>query len=152
MAFSDLALDAQAMVLSNHSYLLKWFVWLLLIFLSCYYLFFLRKEHKETSYFTIGILRVFTSILSFVFLVTTPLTILLMSPEYDFYDFYMIPMSFYSIVLSLMFVFWVIDFFRYAPQVFLQLAGMDMDDPTVSRIAKYIENNKFMRFGRNGKR
>jgi len=150
MGFNDLNIGVQNFLLFNHFYLLKWVVFIVLIFLSAYYLLVVWPNHKPTKFFTQAIFRGFFYVLSLGYLLSSPLTLLSLSPEVDFYSFYTIPLVFFGVGFSFLTLLVFLDFFRYGPLVLLQLAKVDVKDSNVKKIARDIENNKhFMRFSKN---
>lgn len=152
MTFQTLTAELQNILNVNHSYITKWFVFLSLILLSSYYIFVIWKEHKPTKYILVAGMRLFYVSLSFVYLIASPLTLLLMSPEYDFYDFYNLPLKIYGVIASVIFLFFFIDMMRYGIFVLLKLAGLDINDDNVNEIARQIEHNKhFLKFNKRKK-
>lgn len=150
MGFDSLNVDVQNFLLVNHFYLLKWFVFFILIFLSVYYVFSVWPSHKPTKFFTKAVFRGFFYVLSLGYLLASPITLLSLSPEVDFYSFYKTIMVFYGVGFSFLTLLVFMDFFRYGPLVLLELAKVDVNDNNVKSIARDIENNKhFMRFSKN---
>ena len=142
MVFQDLSTELQTVILNSHSYITKWLVFLTIIFLSSYYLFVVWKTHKPTKYVFTAITRMGFFSLSLVYLLASPLIVLLMSPEYSFYDFYNLPLIFYSIATVIGLLLFFVDMIRYGFFVLLKLAGLDIGDDNVNEIARQIENNK----------
>lgn len=150
MAFGELSTELQLVLTTNHSYITKWLVFLTIIFLSCFYLFIVWKTHKPTKYVFTAITRMLLFSLSLVYLLVSPLMLLLMTPEYSFNDFYSLPIIFYSVFASIGFILFFIDMMRYGFFVLLRLAGLDIKDDNVNEIARQIENNKhFLKMKRN---
>jgi len=112
MSFDTLSVELQNIYLVNHSYITKWFAFLTIIFLSCLYIFVIWKNQEQTKFFTVAIMRIFFFGVSVAYLVSSPLLLLVMSPEYDFYSFYSVPLILYSIVMSVIFLCCFIDMIR----------------------------------------
>lgn len=149
MSFETLGTEIQNILLNNHSYISKWFVFLVTILLSAFYIFYVWNDHKPTKYFLVAVSRLFTFALAVVFLATSPYQLLLMSPEYSFLDFYNLHLILYSILFSLGAILIFVDIIRYGFFVLLRLAGLDFGDSNVRDIANQIKNNKhFIKLGR----
>ena len=153
MAYSDLPLEYQNVILEHHSYILKWFVFLFLVFLACYYLLVSWKNHKPTKFYTIFAFRLLFLALSVGYLVAVPFTLLSMSPEYNFLDFYGFYLIIYQIILWLAGLMLLVDFLRYGFTGALKLGGLNIGDDNVNEIVRTLENNKhFMKFVGRGKK
>lgn len=149
MSYDNLSSELQYVLLANHSYMTKWLVFFVLIFLSAFYVFVLWKKHKKTKYVTTAIVRFFIFSLSIVYLFVSPLTLLLMTPEYSFLEFYTLPLMIYSIFVVILLILLFIDFIRYGAFVMLGLAGLDMDDENVKEIVRQMDNSKhFLKLGK----
>lgn len=152
MSFSTLPAEIQNLLLSSHSYITKWLVFLTIIFLSSYYLGFVWKNHKQTKYISVAIMRFLLFAISITYLFLSPLLILLMSPEHTFFEFYQVPLTIYSIVAAVIFLFGFIDLMRYGIFVLLKMAGLDINDPNVNEIARQLSNSKhFLKLKRSNK-
>lgn len=153
MSFGTLNTELQNILLVNHSYLTKWFVFLSITFLSAYYVFVVWKEHSPTKFIITASYRFLLFAISLGYLLSTPLLVLLLTPEYDFLSYYQLPLTLYSIVISILFILFFIDVIRYGPFVLLKMAGLDLKDPKVNEIANALENNKhFLRMNKNKKK
>lgn len=151
MSFNNLGLEIQNYLLFTNEYISKWFVFLVFLFLSVYYVFVLWPDQKPTTSYAHALMRLFFLGLSVPYLLSSPLIIILMSPAYSFYDFYMLPMKVYGIFMSIGTLMVVFDMFRYGPLVLMRLAGLDFGDENVNKIARQIIKNKhFVKLSKKG--
>lgn len=129
----------------------KWIVFILIVFLSCFYIWGIWPKHKPTNYITQAILRLFFFGLSVVYLAVSPLMLLLMTPEYSFSDFYILPLKIYSIFISILGILILIDMLRLGMFYILSKAGLDVTNERISDIITNIENNKhFLKMKKKG--
>lgn len=142
MGFTDLSLSTQNLLLSNHDYLTKWLLFLFLICFSCYYLFYLWGRMGESIYFSVFLGRMFLFFFSIVYLVVSPLTLLLMTPELNFQDFYGVHLILYFVCLGIVILALVGDFFRYGASSLVALVGFNVNDPYAKEVANTFYNNK----------
>lgn len=151
MSFDTLTLELQNILLVNHSYMSKWLVFLVMIFLSSYYIWEIWPNHKPTNYFTQAFLRIFFYSLSVVFLIVSPMSIINMSPELSFLDWYGLYYKFYWIITSIVFVLVFIDLISLGIFYVLAKAGLDVSNGRVTNIMESWENNKhFIKMKKNG--
>ncbi len=100
------------------------------------------KNHKPTKFYTVFSFRLLFGGLSLGYLIGAPFTLLLMSPEYSFYDFYSFYLIFYEVMFVLAAVLLFIDFLRYGFTGMLRLGGINIGDENANEIVKTFENNK----------
>lgn len=150
MSFSELTTPLQTIILENYGYTTKWLIFLLLITLSYYYIFVSWKNHKPSHFYTVVVLRILYLGLSFAYLIFSPFTLLLMTPEYSLYDFYGWHLIFYVIFLSIGGITLFIDFMRYGIIGIIKLAGIQIKDEGSNVITNALRNNKhFLKFAKS---
>ncbi len=153
MVYSSLPTVYQNVIFEQHSYILKWFVFLLLVFFSCYYLFVVWKNHEETKFYTVMAFRFYLGALSVGNLVAIPFTVLLMTPEYSFHSFYLILLLLYKIAIYLGVTMFLVDLMRYGFTGMLRFSGVKIGDSNTDEIVRSIENNKhFFKLVKRGKK
>ena len=153
MSFTDLTPELQNILLVNHSYITKWLVFFIFIFLCIYYIFIIWPSHKPTDYFTQAMLRLMLYSVSVVYLVSTPLIILVMSPEYNFYDWYNLYFAIYGIFILISTVLLFIDFIRVGIFYIMSKAGLNIEGTRWQNIISDWENTKhFLKISRKNKR
>lgn len=140
--FADLSSGAQEMLTAYHSYISKWFIFVAIVLLSIIYVFKIWPSHKPTKFFTTAMIRVFFFAVTVSSLVASPFLFFYIGPEIPFFEFYQLPLTIYSVVLSLFAFIAFVDLLRYGPLVLLELAGLDMNDSKVKEIKRQIEKNK----------
>lgn len=151
MPFDTLSVELQNILLVNHSYMSKWLVFLVIIFLSSFYIWEIWPNHKPTIYFTQAIIRVFFYSLAVVFLLVSPMMIINMSPELSFLEWYSLILIFYKILTSIALILLFIDFIRLGIFFVLAKAGLDVSNGHVQDIMQSWDNNKhFMKMKKNG--
>lgn len=149
MPFDTLPLELQNILLVNHSYMTKWLVFFLIIFISCFYIWGVWPNHKPTNYITQAILRVFFYLLSVGFLLGSPIMIISMSPELAFLEWYNLILVFYSIFTSILLILLFIDLLSLGIFYVLGQAGLDLTNGRISDIINSMENNKhFIKMGK----
>lgn len=152
MAYLDLSSVYRNVIFEHHSYILKWFVFLFLIFLSFYYLNVVWKNQEQTKFYTIFSFRLLFWAFSWGYIVGSPFTLLLMSPEYSFYDFYSFYLIFYWIMIVMVSILLFVDFLRYGFIGMLKIGGINLKDENTNEIIKHFENNKhFMKLSKRKK-
>lgn len=142
MSFNTLSPDLQNILLVNHSYITKWLVFFVLIFLSAFYVWRIWPNHKQTIYFTQAFLRLFFYAISISFLFVIPITIIGMSPELDFYVWYSLFYKIYGVMISLIFIVALIDFYSLGIFWLLSKAGLDLSDSRINNLLNSWEYNK----------
>ena len=153
MAFSDLSLELQNLLLVSHSYTIKWLVFFVFISLSGYYVFFIWKDHEPTSHITVVLFRLFFYGLGCIYLLVSPLSIFLMSPEISFYTFYSLPFIIYLVGFALFLLTVFFDIAKLGIFGMLKLGGLDVGDEGVNNFVNAWRNNKhFFKFKKAHKR
>lgn len=142
MAFSDLDLGLQTILLQDYNDFIKWFVFLLFVFLASFYLFYLWPKQKKTPYLTVVWNRVILLVLSVGYLFSVPLLLLNLSPEYSFYDMYLLPLTFYGIYITIVGIVFFIDFVRWGLLGILALGGLDFGDKNARKLVNMVKDNK----------
>lgn len=146
MAFANLTTTTQNLLLVEYSFFFKATVFFGAVVFALFYLFYWKNEkEKPTVFYTVGILRLIISLLSWITLIMSPLILLLLSPDYELSLAvgWLIPtyLAFVTIGLITM----VIDVFYYLPTVLLKYSGFDMHDPKInkvySKVKKYFKKN-----------
>jgi len=100
---------------------------------SSIYLFIIQKDQKKTSFFTVGIARMLSFWFSWVLLITSPLSLLLLSPELPASQFYYIIIYPYIIVLTLLIFIASFESFYYIPSLILRIGGLDVGHPRIRK-------------------
>jgi len=144
MAFYNISYDMQQLFLQDFSNNTKWFIFLVLIGLSILYVFLIHPRQEKTIYWIVAVRRIFFYLGGMSYLLVSPYTILTMSPEYSFFDFMLLPLAVYSVLLSILILACFIDLIKYGVPVLLRYANMDYNDPNVSKVMNMIKNNKFL--------
>lgn len=153
MSFDTLTAELQNILLVNHSYMTKWLVFLVIIFISAFYVWGIWPNHKPTNYITQAIMRVFFYSLAVVFLAVSPLMIINMSPELSFLDWYGMILLFYKVITGVVFVLIFIDLFSLGIFYILGQAGLDLSNGRITDIINSMENNKhFLKMRRRAKK
>lgn len=144
MTWTDLSLELRNIYLQEFSSFAKWIVFLTLLILSSIYVFYIWKRHTPTNYFSVAIRRIFFFCLSWATLVSTPFLLIGLSPEYSFWEFYQLPLTIYSIILSLVLIGFAVDIIRFGIPVFFKFGGLDFKDPKVREVYDAFKNNKHL--------
>jgi len=140
MVFENLPAEAQDFVLFSTLQNMKVFLLLAIVVLSAMYLFVWKKQEGKTAFWSVGFSRFFMTIVAYVSLLCSPLMMLFISPEVSFWVPFALYGSLYFVVAMLFLVAILADINRIIPIAVLKMAGMNVNDPKVSRAIQ-----KFMR-------
>lgn len=133
MVFENLPGNAQEFILYSTLQNMKVFLIATIIILSAMYLFVWKKGEKKTAFWAVGISRFFASLVAYVTLITSPLMMLFISPEVSFWVPFALYGSLYLVTATIFMVGVLGDINRIIPMAVLKMAGMDVNDPKVSR-------------------
>lgn len=140
MSYADLNAGLQIIVMYNYEVFLKTFLVFCIVGLSIFYLFKYKPfDEKPTPYYTVGIFRLLITIFSQWILITSPLLLLLLSPEIEgFYVYSMFTYPYLVIFVSLLAVA-LADFLYYGFAIIFKMGGMDIKDPNVAKVFNKIQ-------------
>lgn len=106
-----------------------------MICISIIYLFFYKPFlEQKTALVSVVILRVLITAISYVTLFLIPYTVSILNPLQEINSLVGTYQTIYNIFISLIILVVVIDFIRYAPQMVLRIAGIDLNDPDANRM------------------
>jgi len=140
MSFVNLSSDLQNIMLVQYNMFFKGFLFFGALLFAIVYLFYWKKEKEvPTVFYSVGILRSLLTILSWLHLLLSPLSLFLLNPEYTLANatvaFYPVYLTFLSIgAITLM-----VDLFYYMPTVLLRMAGLDMGDPKIKKVHMKVQ-------------
>lgn len=139
MSYSSLSLELQNILLVQHQYISKWFLFFVFSFLSAYYLFGILPCQKKTSSILTVLLRIvyFTSSVGYLF--SIPLQFILLSPETNLWSMYSVPLSLYLLFASIFLLVFIIGLLKTGLMGMLNYIGVDTGD---TEVKKQIENIK----------
>lgn len=135
MGFLNLSLDMQNLYLINYSFFYKGVFVVGGLLFALVYIFYWKVERETPTIFkSVGILRMFLTILSWGHIFMFPLTLLLMSPDYSLSKFLVSFMPIYFALGIGLAVSLLIDFFYYAPSVVVRICGFNLSNPKVNKL------------------
>lgn len=140
MTFYNLTAEMQSLVQLQADQTFKFIFFFATILLSIYYIFYHKKYvEQETPFFTVGIVRTLVSAFSWMFMILSPLALLLLDPKVSFYDIYTPFLYIYFIILIVVIIVILADFIYYAPQIMLKWSGVKSDNPKVVQVNAMLE-------------
>lgn len=140
MTFSNLTQTTQDLLLVEYSFFYKFVVLFGAFIFALFYLFYWKKEKEQpTPFYTVGVIRIILTCVSWVSIVLFPLILLLLSPDYALNTFidWFVPLYVSFIIVG--FVTIVVDSLYYLPTVLLKFGGFDMNDPKVNKVYNKIK-------------
>lgn len=126
MAFSDLSTELQNVILVNFEFFAK-IVIIGGFFALSLYILYKSKDAPQTPYLMVSIMRVVSIVLSFVYLLFSPMYILLLYPQFAFENMIIWIFYFLLVVLFIAFAFFMVNLFYYTPIYILQKAGLNIN-------------------------
>lgn len=128
-SFNLLTTELQNVLMYQHEVFVKSVYFVGLLIFSLIYLFYFRPKREKTPFFSVVIVRLFMDAISIVYLITTPILVLLFDPNYAGLDFIFIYFILYTICLSLYLLMVGMDIFRYGIPYMLRMGDIKWDDP-----------------------
>lgn len=84
-------------------------------------------------------------VISWIFILFSPLALLTLSPDFDLINFLNGFYPFYLTILVIIGITLIVDFFYLLPTLLLKIGGVDIGDPKVSRaykkLKRFMKNN-----------
>ena len=142
MAFENISLELQNIYLQEFSNFAKWLVLIIFLSLSALYIFYIWKHQKKTIFVTTAVMRSILYVLSIACILSSPYLVILMSPQYSFWEFFTLPLTLYSVFFIVFLIICGVDLLRYGIPLLLKFGNMDMKDSNVEELMRNIENNK----------
>jgi hypothetical protein len=147
MALELLTSEAQNVALFNFDSFGKFFLILILVSLSAFYLFYYRKYvEKKTIYLSLAIVRMFFFVFSTAILVfVLPFSLFFISPEYTLKEFYSLFLIFWNMIFGLWLIVFTVDFFRYGFLGVAALGNLQVDKNS-QEFADEIKKGNFFKY------
>lgn len=150
MAFEDLPITLQTILIQQHETSAKLFTLFFVLVIALAYVFHFSKEMKSTPFMFVGILRLLTSLMSWVYFVFfVPLFIVVSSPKLplDFMFKYLIIA--YTIILVLSLIVLFLNSLYFGGMWILHLMKIDDGNTNVMKFKKWQNNMAWEMNGRN---
>ena len=133
----------QEILIQNFEQLARFILGFGLFFISLLYVTVIQKSWKKTPFFTVGFARTLLYYNSWGILITSPLGLLLLSPELPASQFYYLIAFPYLVFVGLMILVASFESFFYLPAIIMRIGGMDYKD---ARVRKGVaEINRFVK-------
>ena len=143
MAFENLSVDMQNILLEEHYLFSKKILIFTLLGLSLFYLLYWKNQkEKPTPLILLGIFRFVGTGVAYAILAMSPLFLLFFDPRASFMTIFDTFFSIYGVCLVLLLIILVGNFYFFAPQVLMRMMGMDMKNPRVQEIYTKYFNRK----------
>ena len=140
MGFETLSSELQNLMVVNYQYTAKWFIFILFTFLSLFYVSVIFSQRRKTTSIITLLYRIVFFVSSWVWLLASPLTFILLDPGADLWAIYSVPLTLY-LVLSIIFLF--AFFFKMLKDGLLGILhyfGIDTGDSEVKETMDKIKN------------
>lgn len=138
--YSNLPTDLQNIIYFNYEYSANLFFMAFVFLFSAFYIFVYKPQfEKPTNLFSVAITRFLLTILTGVSCFLIPFVAFFINPSKSTQVFVDIYIWFYGVYLTFLILIFYMDFFRYMPFVLLKMAGMDFNDPDVTRVYNNIK-------------
>jgi len=141
MAFENISLELQNIYLQEFSNFSKWLVLIIFLALSTIYVFHIWKNQKKTISVMIAVMRAIAYVLSVICLLTSPYLLILMSPQYSFWEFFLLPLTLYSIFFLIFAITCGVDLIKLGVPALLKFGNLDMKDPNINELMRNVEKN-----------
>ena len=141
MAFLNLSTELQEYILVEYGFYYKALVIFGSLAFAIFYIFYYKTNvERPTIYRSIGFLRLCLTIVSYVILYASPISFILLSPEFEVTAMYALVLPMYMLLLLVGLILLGLDFFYYAPSILLKMAGMDIEDPKVKKAYRELQS------------
>lgn len=118
-------------------------LWIFMMFsFSLIYFFYMRHEEKPTPFFSVSIIRIIMRSVSFIILISLPLMLFALQPEYSGFDFIYTFFWLYITTLIIYIITLNIDFFRYGVPMLLKSGGIDLKDDKTKKAYERLVNGR----------
>lgn len=147
MVFTSLSTDVQNLLLTQFNFFFKFVLLFGFLAFACFYLFYWKpNKQQDTVFYSISLIRLFLNSISWIYIFTFPLALILMSPEFTATEIQNVFYPIYAILITLTGVGLLIDFTYYIPSIAVKMMGIDVKDKKVKKI--YAMFNRY--FKKNG--
>jgi len=150
MAFEDLPITLQNILIFQHESFSKLFVLFFVLVLALAYIFHFSREMKSTPFMFVGILRLLTTMMSWIYFVFfLPLLIMFSSPKLPLDSMFSYLMIAYTIILVLSLIVLFLNSLYFGGMWILHLMKIDDGNTNVMKFKKWQNNVAWEMNGRN---
>jgi len=147
MAFSSLSIEAQNVLMTQFTFFFKFVLLFGFLAFSLFYIFYWKpNKQKETVFYSVSMVRLFLSTLTWIYIIMFPLALFLMSPQFSFSAMQDVFYPIYFVMITLVFVGLMVDFWYLLPSIVVKAMGIDIEDKRVKKL--YAMVNRY--FKKNG--
>lgn len=153
MAFSSLPQNLQDIISFNFDNFLKVFILMVCLILALVYLFYIKKQQKESPFLFVGLVRILFSVLAYCYLYTFPIMIFLLYPQVDTQYFLTLLMMAYVVLTVAFFIIFFVNIFVIGPLYLFSLLKVAPENKRVKAIAEFLYGKDWVVYNaRNAKK
>lgn len=146
MTFTSLSTDAQNILLTQFTFFFKFVLLFGFLAFSLFYIFYWKpNKQKETIFYSVGMVRLFLSTLTWIYIILFPLVLFLMSPQFSFQQIQDVFYPIYFIMITMIFIGLLVDFLYLLPAMVVKHMGLDIEDKKVKKfyaiVNRYFKKN-----------
>lgn len=157
--FDNLSQETQNLIMLNFEFFGKKLIIGVAIFAALFYIFYLRKNQKDTPYHAVATVRSILYIVSITFLFASPLLIFYLYPQIALDEILRYVFIFYLVSFAIIGIVVFVNIVIYGPMIITRIGGFNPQSKNTDKVmrdiwgknVKYFKNiyTKFFAKGRN---
>jgi len=143
MAFIDLPTATQVLVQFRFDFFAKCYLFLFVLLFACAYIWYFKPKQQPTPFFIVGFLRLITLLLSWCFLVLSPLVMLMLSPRVPLDLFIQLMIAVYLALTVILTVIMFVNIFYFGGMWVISFMNVSPDNAKMRAFKQFLANTNY---------